>query len=247
VIDTHCHIDLYKSPLEVAKACESHKLSTVAVTYLPSHYRMAEQHLKGFRYVRPALGMHPLAAKEHRREMIAFKRLVDRTDLIGEIGLDFSPQGCSTKEVQLETFTSALEVIRARKRFVSLHSRRAEDDVLQRLKAAGIERAVFHWFSGSHAQLIRIIDGGHYLSINAEMIRGPKWSKYIRLVPKDRILTESDGPFAKTGGKPVTPTSVSAVVSWLANNWSDSPAEVEERIRNTFEGLVEGIFPEGGG
>jgi hypothetical protein len=40
------------------------------------------------------------------------------------------------------------------------------------------------------------------------------------------------------------PTSISAVVAWLANNWSDSPHEVEERIRNTFKELAEGIFPE---
>lgn len=41
MIDTHCHIDLYDTPLEVATATEKLGVKTVDVTYLSSHFVQA--------------------------------------------------------------------------------------------------------------------------------------------------------------------------------------------------------------
>lgn len=242
MIDTHCHIDLYKQPLEVAAACETQKIRTVAVTHLPSHYQMAKQHLRRFQYVRPALGMHPLSVKDHSAEMALFRRAVKEADLVGEIGLDFSPACLSSKAAQEESFAGVLDSLRGRQRFLTLHSRRAEDSVLSHLRTYEIEKAVFHWFSGTRSQLIRIMDAGHYVSVNAAMIGSEKWTDLIRLVPKDRVLTESDGPFAKFGGKPAVPTCVANVLQWLAEQWSELPADVETRVERNFDLLFGDMF-----
>jgi TatD DNase family protein len=243
VIDTHCHIDLYKQPFDVAKLSEAGKICTVAVTHLPSHYQIAEQHLKGFRYVRPALGLHPLSVNDHAAEMALFKRLVTGANLIGEIGLDFSSQALSTRSLQEESFAAVLDSLRERRRFVTLHSRRAEDAVLSHLRAAGVENAVFHWFSGTRPQLVKILDGGHFVSINAGMIATKKWNELIRIVPQDRVLTESDGPFVQFNGKPALPTSISTVIHWLSEKWSESLGLIEERVQQTFDRLAGEVFP----
>ena len=175
MIDTHCHIDLYDDPLRVAKDCETKRIKTIAVTHLPSHYLMAERHLKQFRYVRPALGLHPLSVKDHKKEIAQFRDAAATANLIGEIGLDFSPAALSTKAEQEESFAAVLDALRGKKRFITIHSRRAEDAVLSHLRQAAINPVVFHWFSGSRPQLLRILDAGHYLFNK----RGNDWNKQV--------------------------------------------------------------------
>lgn len=245
MIDSHCHIDLYKQPLEIAKACERQQICTVAVTHLPSHFQQAELHLKGFHYVRAALGLHPLSVNDHGPELMLFHRLAGEARLIGEIGLDFSSAMIPTKVLQEESFDLVLEAIRGKSPLITLHSRCAEDAVLSHLRRTGVERAIFHWFSGTKPQLVRVLDDGHFVSINAAMVTTTKWSDLIRFVPKNRVLTESDGPFARYQGRPTEPSSVSAVLRWLAEKWSDSPVEVEKRVRRNFNQLAANLFPLG--
>jgi len=230
MIDTHCHIDLYKSPLDVIREAEASHTHTIAVTYLPSHFQMAKVHLRGHKYTRPALGLHPQATKDHEREIPLFKALCAEEDFIGEIGLDFSA-GCKASRSEQElSFETALDCIKDRPRFISLHSRGAEDCVLGHLKRVGVTNAVFHWFSGSKSQLMRVVDAGHLLSINTSMICTAKWKEFIQLVPHDAILTESDGPFAKLGSRPGLPTDMSIIIQWLANSWKQPPKDVEGMI-----------------
>ncbi|MBN1671100.1 MAG: TatD family hydrolase [Kiritimatiellae bacterium] len=230
MIDTHCHVDLYEAPCDVVRDAETRHVTTIAVTYLPSHFEMAQEHLRGQTFTRPALGLHPLAAKDHAREIPLFKTLCAGQDLIGEIGLDFSAAGKVPRSTQEASFAMLLDCIRDRPRFVTLHSRGAEDVVLAHLERSGIVNAVFHWFSGSRAQLLRVLDAGHLLSVNPAMIRTTKWHEFIRLVPHDAILTESDGPFVKQEGRPAQPTDIPAVIDWLAASWQMRHELVEEQV-----------------
>jgi TatD DNase family protein len=238
MIDTHCHIDLYDSPLEIAKSAEDKQVTTVAVTYLPSHFQMAEKHLRAFRFVRPALGMHPLAAKDHAKELDLFRSLASSVNLIGEIGLDFSAAAKPTQGIQEQSFATVLECLKGKKCFITLHSRKAEDDVLRHLKHAGIQEAVFHWFSGTRAQLSRVLDAGHFISINTAMIRTARWRELINFVPKTRVLTESDGPFGRQGARPAQPTDMPVVLDWLAAQWGETVEGAEAQIAYTFEQLL---------
>jgi TatD DNase family protein len=47
-------------------------------------------------------------------------------------------------------------------------------------------------------------------------------------MPQDRILTESDGPFARMDGAPVLPWQVDKAVRILSGLWGVSPAEAEQ-------------------
>ena len=65
LIDAHCHLDRYPDPLAEALELERRGVVAVAVMNLPSHFRLAQPHLRPLRLVRPALGLHPLAAADH--------------------------------------------------------------------------------------------------------------------------------------------------------------------------------------
>jgi TatD DNase family protein len=239
MIDTHCHIDLYPNPTQIADRANRAGILTVLVTNLPSAFQRAYPHIKQFQHIRLALGLHPLVAEDHQEERRLFSRLIDKTSYIGEIGLDFSREVSSTKEIQIESFKFVLQTLQNRRKFITLHSRRAESTVLKMLDDSNYDHpVVFHWYSGNLADLEDIVKGGHFFSINPAMTVSPNGKKIIERIPPERILTESDGPFVKSQGKVVEPKSVSEVEKYLAALWSIESSRVRLKIRNNFLGLV---------
>jgi TatD DNase family protein len=238
MIDTHCHIDLYDSPHEVAAEAEKKRIETIAVTYLPSHYELAKANLGGFKHVHPALGLHPLAARDHPSELALFKKHFANARFIGEVGLDFSQAGRATRTQQEKSFGLVVECLRQTRKFVTVHSRGAEDAVLDYLQTSGVSPVIFHWFSGSQTQLKKILEAGHRISINPAMVATAKWREVINFVPQDLVLTESDGPFVKTNGVPARPWNMDIVLRWLANCWKTDLKSASECVSKNFQSLL---------
>jgi len=238
MIDTHCHIDLYDEPLRIAAVAEKLKVSTIAVTYLPSHYELACQHLKGFHYIRPSLGLHPHSVNEHQKEISLFLRHIETAECVGEVGLDFSGLHKESKLAQQRSFEIVVSRIGKARKCVTVHSRGAEDAVLTALQNGGAGPVIFHWFSGSKSQLGRVLDAGHLISINTAMSSTSKWDELIGYVPQSAILTETDGPFVKLRGRPAIPSDVQHVMEWLAEKWKISPKEADQRVMQNADRLT---------
>jgi TatD DNase family protein len=77
-------------------------------------------------------------------------------------------------------------------RIVSVHSYRATKEVLDILERHRPKGVVLHWWLGDERATKRAVDLGAYFSVNAS--QAGKWTP-LRLVPHDRILTETDHPF----------------------------------------------------
>ena len=238
MLDTHCHIDLYPNPLAIAKEIEKQGILTIAVTNLPSHFEMGLPHLRGFQQIRPALGLHPLMAEYHEGERKKFKQTFSKTSYIGEIGLDFSKEGRDTKDIQIESLRFVFKQIQDRPRFVSLHSRGAENKVLELLEEFSIQGAVFHWYSGSLSVLDQAVQSGHYFSINPAMIRSKKGRNIIDRIPLDRILTESDGPHVQLRNQSVRPIDIKGVLEVLGDIWGVSFQEADGQVWSNFMKLL---------
>lgn len=235
LIDTHCHIDQFPSPEAVVRECEDSTLRVVAVTNLPSHFAVAADRLRGHPLISPALGMHPLSASECIREMGAFKRMAPHTNYIGEIGLDFSRYGVGSKALQERVFEEVLRTIADRPRLITLHSRRAEKAVLEALRRHTIRRGVFHWFTGTMKILDEILADGHFVSINPAMLRSTSGQRVIALSPHNRVLVESDAPFASVVGRSCKPTDVTLVYEALASQWKVSLEDVVAVVASNFD------------
>jgi TatD DNase family protein len=238
MIDTHCHIDLYDNPLDVAAAAEKLAVKTVAVTYLPSHFLLASKHLAGFKHVRPALGLHPLAVKDHESELALFAEFFTAAEYIGEVGLDFSGPNKASRLAQEKSFATVVNHIKDTSKLVTLHSRGAEDTVLKMLRNGRASPVVFHWFSGSKRQLSNLLDAGHRISLNTSMSATAKWAELITYVPRSAILTETDGPFVKIGSRPAVPADVERVISWLAKTWKISLVEASHQVASNLDSIM---------
>lgn len=238
MIDAHCHLDAYPDPLRMAHEIERARILTIAVTDCPSAFERAYQHVRHLRSIRLALGLHPLLGSRHAAERARFVKHLTRTSYVGEVGLDFSPEGLPTRDQQLASFRHVLELVQARPKFVSVHSRRAEAAVLDLLEEFGVGPVVFHWYSGPLTQLDRLLRLGHACSINAAMVRSARGRTIIERLPSDRVLTETDGPYVMIEGKAARPGQVEDVLAFLASIWGITQDETLLRIQRNLRALV---------
>lgn len=238
MIDTHCHIDLYKNPLEIARECEKLGITTIGMTNLPSHFNMGYEHLKGLKKVRLALGMHPLYAARHENEFPLFQKNLFRTSYVGEVGLDFSKEGFETKEIQKKSFEKILREVGGHRKLLSVHSRKAEKEVLFHLKQYDVKLAIFHWYSGPISLIEKIIDAGYYFSINTAMIKSNTGKSIIEQIPISNILTETDGPFIEYNGRIVKPQDVGSIEVYLAQHFLMTKEDMSLIIQNNFRKII---------
>lgn len=235
MIDAHCHLDLYPKPTDVAERAARANVVTIMVTNLPSAFEKAYPHVQAFDKIRPALGLHPLLAPQHQLEYPRFAELIDKTSYIGEVGLDFSRDGYNTRDLQIDSFRFVLKTIGERRKFISIHSRRAETAVLDLLGEASFSSpVVFHWYTGPLNVLERAVRDGHFFSINPAMINSPSGKKIIGRIPPAQALTETDGPFVKIDSRAAEPHDVDRVERYLSTEWSVSRTDVRRSIKDNL-------------
>lgn len=238
--DSHCHLDLYEDPNKIAVSTERAQIFTVAVTNLPSAYYAARPHMRPFRYLKLAVGLHPLLAAEHTlQQKQQFLRAFNETHFVGEVGLDFSRDGKDTKQQQIASFRFVLGLLRQKPKFITLHSRRAEATVLELLNEYNVHPVIFHWYSGALTVLDEIVARGHFFSINHAMIRSNRGQQIINRIPKTQLLTETDGPFIKLGSSPAVPANVGSIHQYLADLRKESVDLIEKQLDHNFAKCLE--------
>jgi TatD DNase family protein len=210
---------------------------TVAVTELPSHFQLLQAQLPSRARLRIALGFHPLARpSSHAHELGLFRRLLERTDYVGEVGLDGSSEGKSSIARQRETFEAILAMPDIQQKVLSVHSRRAETDTVASLLAAEVT-AILHWYSGPLAQLERALNGGLYFSVNGAMLKSRNGQRIIAALPRERVVTETDAPYTKAGSRPSEPRDIPHVLAGLSRVWGLTPLEARDLIFATMKAL----------
>ena len=242
MIDFHCHLDLYPKPHEVVERCRKAGVYVLSVTTTPKAWRGTSALAADCPRIRTALGFHPELAAQRMNELPLFEALVPEAKYIGEIGLDGSPDHRQHLQDQLKVFDAVLMTVhRAGGRVMSIHSRGAVDEVLAilaRYPDAGTP--VLHWFSGSHVDLRKAIAAGTWFSVGPAMLRGARGRSLVSAMPRNRVLPETDGPFATTRGRPLEPTDSCLVYRDLASLWGLEEDDVVATTRESFARLLSG-------
>jgi TatD DNase family protein len=225
----------------VRDECARRELYVLSVTTTPSAWLGTKALAVGSKRIRTALGLHPQLAHERRNELTLFDALISDTRYVGEIGLDGAPEYRKHWQDQVAVFEHILSKCReAGGRIMSIHSRRASEAVLDYLgKFPEAGTAVLHWFSGSFRDLDRAINLGCWFSIGPAMLANEKGRALAARMPPERLLTESDGPFARLNGEALKPWDVQGAIQELAAIWSLRRDEVEQNIDRNLKSLLE--------
>lgn len=232
--DFHCHVDLHTDPVSLIKRCEKERVAVVAVTTTPKAWHQNQIWTKDSKYVHAAVGLHPELVGDRFTELDLLDKKIAECRLVGEVGLDGSPQYQSSYEKQKNVFTRALKTSQKHGgRIMSIHSRRAAKDVVELIRQHTDSvnvLTILHWFSSSISDAQKAIDAGCYFSVNSSMLKSKNGRSLLKIIPMDRLLTETDSPFTKVSGRVSEPSDVIQTVVELANLYGVSVRELKEEI-----------------
>lgn len=152
-----------------------------------------------YAFVYSAAGVHPHEASGMEdADLAGIAALLSnpRVRAVGEIGLDYHYDH-SPREIQRKRFYEQLGLARDLDVPVIVHDREAHDDCLGLVKKSGVRRGVYHCYSGSAEQAKILLSLGFYISFtgNITFKNAKKAADTIRMMPRDRLLIETDSPY----------------------------------------------------
>jgi TatD DNase family protein len=209
LIDSHAHLDLFKSDRNevIARAFAGGLTAIVTVGIDLVSSKKSVEIARSHKNIFAVIGVHPHDAKMVTKNTIEeIGRLAADPVVvaIGETGLDYYRR-LSPQDVQLRVFRQFLDLAADVKLPIVIHDRDAHDPVLRILTeqhdkggfTADAGPGVIHCISGDWTYTKKCLDMGFYISVPG-VVTFPKAAvlhDVVRKVPADRILVETDCPF----------------------------------------------------
>lgn len=256
LVDSHVHLQADPFGADVADVIAAARLAGVCRFLVPGwDVRTSEGSLRlaAEPDIDAGAGIHPHVAEQATAEDWARIRELaadPRMRAIGETGLDYD-RNFSAREAQLTNLRRHLALGVELGKPVILHcrsapgARDAQDGLLRELEAAGGPRALLHSFSGPIDYGERALELGLTISFSGLVFRtGEEASAEVaRLVPRERLLVETDSPWLSPPGAPRRrnePQWVSVTAHWLADVRQEDPETLGEGLVGAYDALFAG-------
>jgi TatD DNase family protein len=207
-IDSHAHLD--SADFELDRPAVIQRAKDRGVTRIlaigtgagPGTLDCAVKLAETFEGVDASIGIHPhdaaLATEDDFRFMT---EISTRSTVIawGEIGLDFHYDH-SPRDVQREVFARQLKLASERRLPVIIHTREAEEETLKLLQEHWGQAeigGILHCYCGSREFALAGLEMGFLISFSGILTfrKADAIREVARLVPKERLLIETDAPF----------------------------------------------------
>lgn len=236
LVDSHAHLEemedlastlerARQSGLEAVVAVGSDSASNRKVLELAAQHRS---------FVYPAIGLHPGLLNDTASPIEAEIRFIEENlpDVvaIGEVGLDYHKRviSISGKDLQHRAFSAVLGLAKRYSKPVIVHSRYAWRDSFSLAAEAGVDRAVFHWYTGPTNVLKELLDRGYFVSATLAVEYHAEHRRAVRDAPLDNLLLETDCPVIYRGHRS-EPADVCRVLQATADLKGLAPETVAER------------------
>ncbi|HEX9049007.1 MAG TPA: TatD family hydrolase [Anaeromyxobacter sp.] len=240
LIDSHAHLDDYGADLDGvisrARAAGLERIVCIGLWRAPGSFGNAlELAAREPSFLAATVGIHPHeCARVPEEDWARHEALArdPRVVAVGETGLDFHYDH-SPRPVQEASFRRSLAAARAAGKPAVIHVREADEVCARVLREEGVPPAggVIHCFTGDAAAARAYLDLGLHVSVagvvtfkTAEAIRAA-----VRIVPRDRLLVETDSPFLAPipyRGKRNEPAHVVETARKVAELWGATLDEV---------------------
>ena len=200
LIDAHSHLDRYcltnKDLLGSAlEEIIEHKIFTISNSMdLPSHKQnlaIAEK----CNLVLPIFGVHPWTAPQYAHHLEDLRDATVKTPMIGEIGLDhYFVEDKSQYPDQKIVFEYFLTAAVEQSKTIIIHTKGAEEEILDLLVRYDIPPAIIHWYSGPLDIFRDFKARGDYFTIGVEVLYSEHIQAILKEIPLTQLLTETDNP-----------------------------------------------------
>ncbi len=238
LIDTHAHLEeIEKLEQALTEAKSANIMAIIAVgSDGKSNQKVLQfaQTYKGFIY--PALGLHPwnLRDSDIVRDLEFIETHIDKAVAIGEVGLDYHKKvrAIAEKDLQKRALREVLKLAKINKKPAIIHSRYAWRDALDLVEEAQVEKAVFHWYTGTSSVLRDIVSQGYFISANPAIEYHEEHRRAVKEIPLERLLLETDSPVVYRRGSEFEyeskPVDILRVLRGVAELRGVSEAQIAE-------------------
>jgi TatD DNase family protein len=201
---------------------------------------IAESH----EWIFTSIGIHPHdAAKAEDRHFELMERLAGHPKVlaIGETGLDYH-YDYSPRDIQRNVFRKQLDLAARVDLPVIIHTREADEDTENILRAAAPKHGVIHCFTSGRRLAEVALELGFMISFSG-IVTFPKagsLAEIARSVPADRILVETDCPYLAPvpfRGKRNEPAFVLETARFLADARGISLEQLAQQTSENFTRL----------
>lgn len=187
----------------------------------------------------PMMGLHPTSVDENwKSNLEAIKKHLDSRQIeyiaIGEIGVDLYWDK-TFKEEQCFAFKKQLEWSVEHNLPVAIHSRESNQETVDCIVDVGASRlrGVFHSFSGTEEELIKILDLKTFMiGINGVVtFKNSTLPIVLKQTDLSKIIVETDAPYLAPvpyRGKRNEPSYTKEIIHKLSEIYSVLPEEVAE-------------------
>lgn len=93
-------------------------------------------------------------------------------------------------------------------------------------------------FSGTLKVAEQAVEDGHSFSFNPAMARSSKGQSLLAILPPERVLLETDGPYVMVGGSKAGPPHLPPILTQLAATWSLTTSEARQIAVNNQQRLL---------
>jgi TatD DNase family protein len=243
LIDAHAHLDRYGAALDAAIAeIESDRIFTVATAMNVSSYRQALEIAARSNLVLPTFGIHPKNAPSYAHRLASVSKYIEASPALGEIGLDYHwVKDASRYAAQRKVLEYFFAAAREQNKFVNLHTKGAEKEILDLLEHYDIRRSIIHWYSGPLDILRALIQFGSYFTVGVEVLYSPRIQMIAQEVPDQLLLTETDNPGGLQWLKGIVgmPTHLRQVIEATARLKAKSVVAMAKTVRQNFLRLIQ--------
>jgi TatD DNase family protein len=244
LIDAHVHLDKYGDLLDQALSeIDAQRIFTVATAMDVPSYLELRKIAERSPFILPTFGVHPRRAAEYVDRLPELGRYLEMSPAIGEIGLDFHwVKDTATYPAQRKVLEYFIACAGEQNKFVNLHTKAGEKEILDLLAKYDVRRAIIHWYSGPLDILNAMIDYGCYFTIGVEVLYSDYIKTIVQAVPDHLLLTETDNPGAlkwlKKHDDLGMPNAIKSVIAALAEVRDASPEKIETVVQQNFARLI---------
>jgi len=207
-IDTHAHLFWQNFSEDIEKVLERALSNNVKKIVLPNVDLQSIPLLKktvllNKQMLYPLMGLHPSSVKsDYKAVLLQMEQELKNTKYygIGEIGIDlYWEENKKFVAEQKQAFRLQLQWAKQKKLPVVIHTRNSFEIVYNIVKEENDDSlmGVFHCFTGSYEQAMKVIDlGGFYLGIGGVItFKNSKLAQVIKQIPINYLVLETDSPF----------------------------------------------------
>ena len=198
-IDAHCHIQFEQYAEDDIKLIERMREEGVAGVIVGVDLKSSKEAIvltKEHEHLYASVGLHPNRVGQENFNIEKYRELAKNPKVvaIGECGLDYFR---SESGNQIEKFEQQIALAKKLNKALIVHCRNAHDDCFSVLQNAAIEvPIVMHFFTGPAELAQKYLELGCYLSFPGPVTYTDQYDESIRVTPLDKILAETDAPFA---------------------------------------------------